>query len=311
MANTLNGMTYTNIARMGFDYYQAALTPLRNFSVDFSNEVTAQGTAVASRLIGAPVAAQDLTSDLSGDYSSAVGNQTTTAVTVNLSNHPITGFHFTDKEMNQIAAGVMSDTVARMIKTHAYVIAKDVLDTALANVTLANYGNASLVTAASNFDSDDMADLRAVATAAGWTPFLGNGASCLLNPTFYNQLLKDSSIKNRDKSGTDALISGMLPNVMGFDVMEAPTMPTNSEYLQGFICTPDAIAIAMRPPATQASQDFLAYEVMTDDVSGASMVYAAIFNRTYRRVEHTFEVVHGSAVANTSALKRIVNASGS
>jgi len=310
MANTLNGTIYTNIARRGFDYYLAALTALDNFSTDFSDEVRAQGTSVQTRLIPAPAAAQDLVDDLTNDYSAATTDMTTTAVTVNLDKHPITGFHFTDSEYNKIAAGVFTDTIDRVIRTHAYTIAKAVLDNVFSLVTLANYGNAALISTAGNFDADDMADLRAVAVAAGWTPFLGNGAGAILSPTYYTALLKDAAIADYSASQSDALRSGVLPNVYGFRTVEAPALPTNSEHLYGFISTPDALAVAMRAPATQASNRFEAYEVMVDDTTGAVMTYAAIFTEKYRRIEHTFEVLHGAAKANTSALKRIVGSSG-
>ena len=311
MANTLNGTIYTNIARAGFDYYLAMLTPIMKFSTDFSNEVREQGTSVQTRLIPAPKAAQDLTDDLAGSYASATGDMTTTAVTVNLNKHPVTGFHFSDTEYNAIASGVLNDTVTRVIKTHAYTIAKAVLDNVFALVTLANYGNAALISTAANFDADDMVDLRAIAVKAGWTPFLGrNGAVSVLNPDYYGGLLKDEAVSDYSASQSDALRSGTLPLLSGFEIVESATLPNNSEDLTGFIATPDALAIAMRAPQTQASSRFEAYEVMTDDVSGAVMTYAAIFNQTTRRIEHTFEVLHGAAKANGSALRRIVGASG-
>jgi hypothetical protein len=310
MANTLNGTIYTNIARRGFDYYLAALTAMQNFSTDFSAEVRQQGTSVQTRLIPAPAAARDLTGDLSGDYSAATTDMTLTAVTVNLDKHPVTGFHFTDTEYNRIAAGVMTDTVDRVIRTHAYTIAKSVLDNVFGLVKLAAFGNAALISTAANFDADDMADLRAVAVAAGWTPFLGNGAGAILSPTYYAALLKDAAIADYSASQSDALRSGVLPNVYGFRTIEAPTLPHNGEHLVGFISTPDALAVAMRAPATQASNRFEAYEVMVDDASGAVMTYAAIFTEKYRRIEHTFEVLHGASKANPQALKRIVGASG-
>jgi hypothetical protein len=307
-ANVWNGMTYTNIARRGFDYYLAALNNVFDFSTDFSSDVASQGTAVSTRIVPAPNAAQDLSSDLSGDYSAATDGQTTTAITVNLNKHPITGFNFTDSEMNSISNDVWSDTAMRLVKTHSYTIAKAVLDNVYALVTNANYGAAALISTAANFDSDDVVDLRKTAVDAGWTPWLGNGAVNVLNPTYYAALLKDAAIKDYSSSQTDSLRSGRLPDLSGFDIVEAPVLPGNSENLVGFNATPDAIAIAMRPPRTQSQADFIAYEVMQDDVSGAVMVYAAVFNRQYRRVDHTFEVLHGAAKANTAALKRITSA---
>jgi len=311
MANTLNGTTYTNIAETGFAYYLEGLTALRIFSREFSMEARSEGSSVQSSKYRAGKAAQDLTGDLAGDYEAAVGDQTTDAVTVTLDQHDITGFYFTDTEYNRIASGVMGDMIDNHIRTHAFKIADAVLDNVFALITRTNYGAAALATNAADFDLDELSDLRKAAVDAGWKWALNGTASCILNPSYYTALTKDDGVRYKYASAADTMNSGILPNLLGFRTVEAQTLGDNSEYLSGFICTPDALAIAMRPPATQAAADFLDYRILQDPETGASMVYAAVFNRKYRRVDHTFETLHGAAVANTAALKRIVTASGS
>jgi hypothetical protein len=310
MANTLNGTIYTNIARKGFEYYLKRLIALKNFTTDFSAEVRDQGTSVQTRLYPAAGEVRDLNTDLSGNYSNAPRDFTTAPVTVNLDKHPIVAFSFTDEEYNRIGSGVFTDIVENMIRVKAYAIADSVLANAFALVKLAAFGSAVKSSSVANFDADDMADIRTAAVDGGWSGYLGNGAGAILSPPYYGALLKDPAIANYAASQSDALRSGELPNVYGFRTIEAPTLPHNDEHLVGFISTPDALAIALRPPKTQASSRFEAYEVLVDDVSGAVMVYAAVFNTSFRKIDHTFEVVHGAAKGNPQALKRIVGASG-
>jgi DNA primase large subunit len=181
------------------------------------------------------------------------------------------------------------------------------LDTVFANVTSANYSEASAVVVAS-FDSDDVVDLRQNAIDAGWMHNPENSV-LMLNSSLFTSLLKDSAIKDYSASQVDALRSGQLPNLSGFRVQEAPTLPNNSQGLVGFIAQPDCLAVAMRAVQSQASSDFIAFEIMQDDVSGIVMTYAAWFDRTYRKVNHTFEVYGGSAKGNPAALRRLYVAS--
>ena len=144
MANTLNGTIFTNIAQTGFRHYVKVLAALKSFCTDFSNEVRAQGTSVQTRLYGAGAAAVDLVGDLSGDYEAAVTDTTVNAVTVNLDQQPITGFHFTDAEYNRIGSGVWNDIITNRVRSHAYVIADAVLAYVFARVTRTNFGAAAV-----------------------------------------------------------------------------------------------------------------------------------------------------------------------
>jgi hypothetical protein len=128
----------------------------------------------------------------------------------------------------------------------------------------------------------------------------------MVNPALYASLLKADLIKDYSASQSDALRSGQLPSLAGFRVIEAPTLPNNSEGLVGFIAQADALAVAIRGVQTQAAGDFIDFQVMQDDVTGIVMTYACWFDRNVRKVNHTFEVYGGSAKANTSALRRLV-----
>ena len=301
MSNTWTGMVTTNIAREGFDALLKALVPLDAFSRDFSTDIP-QGKVVQSRIVPASTA-QDLENDHSGDYSAAAGNTATTQVQVTLDKHPVDGFHLTDKEAQEIASGVWSDTARRIVRTKAYSVAKSFLDSVFAGITADPFTSGSEVTIAS-FDEDDVVDLRQEAINAGWVHSPENSV-LMVNPAMYASLLKADLIKDYSASQSDALRSGQLPSLGGFRVIEAPTLPHNDEGLVGFIAQADAMAVAIRGVQTQAPGDFLDFQLMQDDVTGIVMAYAAWFDRNIRKVNHTFEVYGGSARGNVNALRRL------
>ena len=234
MANAWNGMTADNIAQEGISTLEKALVPMSGFSLDLSTDIQDQGTTVSTRIVPAATAATDLVDDESGSYAAVTDDQTTTAVQVSLDPHPVTGFHLTDGQMQQIASGVWNDTSRRLVKSHIRGIAEDVLDSVFALITNANYGAAAKTVTAANFDSDDVADLRNTAITAGLDP---EDMVLVLNPDYYAALLKDNAIADYSASQSDALRSGELPRLSGFRVIEAPTLPSNSENLTGFIAS--------------------------------------------------------------------------
>jgi hypothetical protein len=306
MANTFNGMTFTNVAMEGISTLEQHLVPLAGFTLDLSANIAQQGTAVSTRIVPAATASTDLVDAESGSYAAVTDDQTTTAVTVTLDPHPVTGFHFTDSEAQNIGAGVWADTSRRLVASHIRGIAEDVLDTTFALITNANYGAAALTTTAANFDADDVADLRKTAVNAGMDP---NDAVLVVNPDYYAALLKDAAIQDYSASQSDALRTGQLPRLSGFRVIEAPTLPGNSENLVGFIAQSDAIAIAMRGVDTQDRSAFLAYDILQSDAVGAVMTYSAVYTaETTRRVNHIFEALYGVAKGQGASLKRIVSA---
>lgn len=305
MANTWNGMTADNIAQLGISTLEKALVAMSGFCTDLSTDIAEQGTTVSTRIVPAATAATDLVDNESGSYAAVTDDQTTTAVQVTLDPHPVTGFHLTDAQAQQIAAGVWSDTSRRLVRSHVRGIAEDILDSLFALVTNANYSTAGLTSTAANFDADDVADLRVVCDDAGWP---GDEGVMVLNSSMYGALVKDNAIQDFSASQSDALRSGTLPNLSGFTVIKAPTLPANSENLAGFVALPDAMAIAMRGVDTQARDEFLSYQILQDDSVGAVMTYSAVFTKTYRRIEHVFEALYGVQKAQAASLKRIVTA---
>jgi len=311
MANTFNGMTADNIARLGITTLEKALVPMSAFTLNLSPDIQDQGTTVSTRIVPAAAAPTDLVNDESGSYSSVVDDQTTTAVQVILDQHPVSGFALTDSEAQEIAAGVWRDTGERLVKSYARGIANDILNDIFNLVTVANFGAAVLTTAAANFDADDVADLREEAVNAGFS--MDDEPALLLTPAYFSALLKGTDVKDFSASQLDALRTGNLPRLSGFKIIEAPTFPPvggtpETENAVGFIAMPDAIAIAMRGVDTQDRRRFISYEVMESEVVGAILTVSSLWTEAKRQVETIFETRHGVKKAQGASLKIIASA---
>src|SRR5690242_6160536 len=103
MANTLPSLTV--IAQEALPVLHAAIPQLSAFTTDFSSDVAAQGTAVATRIPSAMTAAT---------YSSATGyvpqDVSTTAVTVTLGAPVFNVVGFTDAEIGSLTLPKLMNT---------------------------------------------------------------------------------------------------------------------------------------------------------------------------------------------------------
>lgn len=307
MSNTLTGVEYENVARIGFSAFVDALIPISVFTTDLSAEAATQGTVVKTRIVPAAGTVGDLTDDHTGAYSDALNDIALSEVSITLGSEPVIGFQFSNKEVMQMSQGVWTDVLTRAIKQHARSIANNVLDTLFAGVDTTF--TAGVTTSAVNFDADDMWDVREdFVTNAGR---MSDEPKTVLNAAYYAALGKDSGLSDRSASGMDVLRTGMIPQVAGFGIVEAPSLAgAAANNTVGFACTPDAMAIAMRAPETQigTEDEYVAYEVMQDDETGVVMVYSAVFERNYRRVRHYFETLWGWDDGVTTSLRRITSA---
>lgn len=184
-------------------------------------------------------------------------------------------------------------------------LAYDMFTDVLGVVTLANYGAAGLTVPASAFDSEDMADLKLACKL--WPE---TGRSVIIDSAYDANLLKDPSVKSKMDSGMDALITGMVPKIMGFDYYTIPTIPSNAENLTGFAVFQSAILVATAPvpPVEEVRNAGTNYQVIVDPGTGIALEYRSFGDNTLDTGKHFVEVSYGFAKGNGNALKRIVSA---
>lgn len=314
MANTWNAAA-TVIARTGFKAFNAGLAPLSAFTSDFSAEAGSYNEAITTRIVPVSDAAVSLVSTAGSDRSSAthvIKDITTTGITVTLNQDPISGFTITDNEAAVIASGAMEDTKQMVIAQKAYAVANFILNYVFNLITNANFSTAIFTGAASTFDLDDVVDhASTLKQTHKWN--LDMPTFLIAQPAYVAPLKKDSAVQDLSASGIPVVGTGELRRVDKFSVIEAPTLPPSggtpeSENLTAFYAQKPAISMAMRALPCQAADDLIAYEVMTDPTSGATLVYRSWYDRAKGQVDHTFEALFGASKGQAEALKRITSA---
>ena len=322
MANTWNGMTFTNIARTGFTAFNTFLTKMFGvFATDFSADVANQGTVVSTRIIPVSDAAVDLQSGVAGtagdrEDANIIKDVTTTAIDVTLNQQPIAGFAITDEEAMIIGSGVAADTRTRLIAQKGYAVAFAMWKYIINLITNANYSTAVHTGLAAAFDLDDVIDIStSVKGSSSWTPndvsnLLG---SMVLDSSYTGALKKDNAIQDLSASGVPVVQNGLIKRVDQWQLMEAPGLPPAGgtpadENLVGFVAQPSAIAVAVRQVKSQAEDKLMWFQTMTDPVTGATMVYRAWYKEAFGKVYHTFETLFGASKGQAEGLKRIVSA---
>ena len=301
MANVLNGTQAVVIAQTGLAEFSKALINMNVFTTDFSANAERAGI-VKTRIVPA---SQDavLLSDYNYDrtHSNVCADSTTDEVIITLSDYAV-GFHMDDADVQRMSPGVVTDTRDKLLAKKANALAAKVQMLAFGLIKDSAYGDPVFSNVAAQFNTNVISDIRKEANEAGWK----GTQSIVLNSDFTNVIRKDESVKYRYASGKDTNESGIIGKLSGFDIQESTILPANSEYLAGFACTPDCLAIAVRPTFTQASDMLLAYEVATDPATGLTIVYRAFYLPQVGKTYHTYEVSAGVQVGVKSALKRIV-----
>jgi hypothetical protein len=233
--------TYTSVdidqlAEAAFAEFTSKLLPFRAFSTNFSPEVAAKGASVTVPVI------QSVTANVfDGDGYEKDGGAMD-AVQVVLNKHLVSSFPITDVQANQ---GNFS-TLQKQGAMHGKAVAKLALTTIWADITTANWPTPAHTGAASNFDSDDVIDIRTAATAADMPD---DGRSMVLDEAYYGNLLKDDGFKIAANYGArTAIVEGNIPRAFGFDMFESTIVPGNSQNLVGFAAHSSAYALAARLP---------------------------------------------------------------
>lgn len=313
MANSW-AASHTQIARAAFKAFVSKLAPFRVFATDFSNEVADHGSVVNARLIPAAGAAGDLQNDHSGSRFAAAADTTVTSLPITLNQQPIEGFTVTDEEYNSIRGDIMSDTLMKKIILTANSVGKAGLDYVFNLITAAAFPTVAFTGGAATFDLDDVIDINSVLADAGWPVDEELAIAMVLKSTYRASLKKDNAIQDLSKSGIpDVIRRGSLDQVDVFRLVQAPTLPPAggtpaTENLVGFVATPEAIGIAMRPVRSQAPERLEHEEIMIDDESGLIMVYRVAYDPDTGKLYHTIETLFGAAKGKAAALQRIRSA---
>jgi len=218
-------------------------------------------------------------------------NDSTLAATSVTVNQISKNFTVTQQELNQGFA--LADLAAGSADLFAYGIS-DVL-TAL--MVSGNYGAATAIGTAANFDTSDLPAILALAKNYRSKNLILDGG--------HLARLQFSAASNTFPDGRyEALNNGRF----GFDVIAENNRWTSAETnAVGFVCGPDAIAIAAGLPVGMIPGEFIEQRTVTTN-NGLSCLLSVWYSRASRSHMASYDIMFGAAAADTTQAEVLVTA---
>ena len=300
MANTLDGINLKVLAQDSLTTLLAEFPLIQKFSTNFSGDIATRGESVTTR-IALAVEAGDV--GVNGYVKSEVE---TSERVINLNKHKAFTMGFTDGE---VAKGGYDMLRRTFMRPAAHSVAKAVLADIFGLCTAGNYDTVGASGVgyngtAAGFDADAVADLAQHLTDKD-NPQAGRIVIC--KPALFSALSKDVDIKAQYASGTNApLTENLLPRIHGFEINQYSAFPDAGVTNQkGIFCTPEAILIASRLPATPSNW-YGNVATATDEGSGLSLQIREWYDGDAGEQKIAMTILYGVAVGNKNALGRII-----
>ena len=290
MANALNGVFLTRIAKLTLDALLTSPLPVTSFWTDFSDELVPSGNAVTTRYPNA------LTVQNFASAKTAIDSNTVSR-TITLDKYIGVPVQFTDQEM------AFSDVklLDMFVKPAITALFENVMATQLALVTVANFSSNNICLAA-DFTAANVARISRIQTALK-VPTANR--HLLINPNYAEVLKKDSSVNASYAYGPGfSIVHGVIPSVYGYTVHEwNGTIPTTNN-LAAIAFVPQALLLAIRAPV-QPRNWYGEVRNITDPDTGLTIQFRDYYDGTQQRTEWCF--FYGCQIGNPGGLTRITN----
>jgi ATP-dependent Clp endopeptidase proteolytic subunit ClpP len=224
-------------------------------------------------------------------------NDSTLAATAVTVNQISKNFTVTQQELNQ--GFMLSDLAAGSADLFAYGIS-DVL-TAL--MVTGNYGTVTGIGSAANFDSSDLPAILALAKNYRSKNLILDGGH-LARIQFSGQSTASAGTVAMPDSRFGPLNNGRF----GFDVIAENNRWTSAETnTVGFVCGPDAIAIAAGLPVGMIAGEFLEQRAV-NTANGLSCLLSVWYSRASRSHMASYDIMFGAAAADTTQAEILTTA---
>jgi hypothetical protein len=258
--------------------FAVRLLPLRLFSTRYEN-VPLEGTDTVE-IVYYPLQTAASQNFVDGDGTGGTGYQAGQGTNTKAIEIPVSSrkYQIIDYSSHDFRRQPYFDSVT-LAKINAEKLAVDMLLDILSVFTPANYPyigqadptfNPNLQMPGAAYDSNQIADLKTVATNLNWPDV---GRSLITGTTLDNALGKDPAYKLALNIGTtDVIQQGKFPRLSGFDYATMPNFPGNGCNLQGLIAFKSALATAFAPidPAPGVRKQLASYDIATDLATGIS-----------------------------------------
>jgi len=218
-------------------------------------------------------------------------NDSTLAATSVTVNQISKNFTVTQEELNQGYA--LADLAAGSADLFAYGIS----DKITAVMTAANYGTAVTIGTAANFDTSDLPAILAAAKNY-------RSKNLVLDGGHIARLLFSSA----SNTFPDGRLSSLANGRFGFDVIAENNRWTDAETnTAGFVCGPDAIAIAAGLPVGMVAGEFIEQRTVTTN-NGLSCLLSVWYSRATRSHMASYDIMFGAAAADTTQAEVLITA---
>lgn len=260
------------------------LTALSLFARDFGTDRIAPYNVVQVRKFSSGSAAVVQTSGTGiSNYESGDSTVDNIPVTVKELSK---SFHVTNTEMNS------GSRLAHLAEGSARIFANAISDQWTALLKAATYGTALTIGAASNFDADDLRPILAAAkNFDAKNLVLDGGHLAYLLP-------KDKNAFRLGEQGA-----------YGFDLIAEQNRWTGADSnTAGFVCSPNAIALASGLPVALPAEEFLSLGTVVIPGVNLTVQTATWFSRASRTFWSSFDVMLGAAAGDTTQAEVLITA---
>ena len=283
MSNTFDSALVTDSLRdVAITVLQSRLAPLNAFSQDFSADPLKPRATVQVPIATAGGTTQTNASNFES------GGSTLDNVAVSVSQYS-NSFHLTNDQING------GHRLEKIAKINLHQLANKIIDVALAPVTAANFGAATI-------DVDTAGDVTAASLKTLWAAIKdGDSRNLIVDGSIYAQFLP----ANLDAFQLAA--GGKNVGMYGFDFFSYNNRWDGAEAtVKGFACSPQAIAVASGLPANDiAGSDMMAVENIEIPDLGLTVQMNMWVSRATRAVWASYDVMFGAAKGDPNALKII------
>jgi ATP-dependent Clp endopeptidase proteolytic subunit ClpP len=200
-------------------------------------------------------------------------------------------FTVTQEELNQGFA------LADLAQGSADLFAYGISDKITAVMTATNYGTATTIGTAANFDTSDLPAILALAKNY-------RSKNLVLDGGHIARLMFSSASNTFPDGRLEALANGRF----GFDVIAENNRWTGAETnTAGFVCGPDAIAIAAGLPVGMVAGEFIEQRTVTTN-NGLSCLLSVWYSRATRSHMASYDIMFGAAAADTTQAEVLITA---
>lgn len=235
--NSLATLAQTLVATRTLELLVQELPLLRAVTTDFSDSIVSYGDSLKTRIVGIP-SVQTYNTSTGWPTTSDV---TTTDVTITYNQFKGVPVQFLGHEI----AGTVRRLFEEIAPAQAWALGDNMTDYVMALITAANFTSTATTASLPDFDRSTVIDMGTALRLRG-VPTGPANRTMMLNSDYFGQLAKDSAIVNlAANQRADIITDGVLPNVHGFRVIDAPTLPTTGN-LAGFAFSKSALVLASR-----------------------------------------------------------------